>query len=197
MKFIEELMGFIKRNGLKSIFFHTVELYFGAILRILPGIEGLVLRAWFYRMMFKSCGPGLLIYPAVYIIFSRKISVGKRVAINVGSYLDGRGGITIGDHVLIGPNCVIASCEHTFKDVNTPIYQQPVKYAPIKIERDVWIGANSFIKCGVTIKEGSVIAAGTVVTKDVPSFCIFGGVPGKVIKFRKESDSPFLEGGTT
>lgn len=186
MNIIAELAGFLKRNGATTIIFHVMEIYVGAVFRVLPGVEGLFLRGLFYRMMFKSCGGNLLIYPSVYIIFSRKIFVGKRFAVNVGSYLDGRGGITIGDNVLIGPNCILVSCEHGYSRTDIPMCQQDIKYAPIRIANDVWIGGNCVIKSGVTINEGSIVAAGTVVTKDVPPYCIFGGVPGQVISYRKQ-----------
>ena len=185
MNLLKEIMDFIRRNGIKAVFLHMVEIYIGAILRIFPGGEGLFLRSIFYKMLFKSCGGNLLVYPSVYIIFSHRISVGKRVAFNVGTYLDGRGGITIGDHVLVGPNCILASCEHGYKRTDIPMSQQEIKYASITVGNDVWIGGNCVIKSGVTIHVGSLIAAGTVVTKDVPAYAIFGGVPGQVIGSRK------------
>ena len=185
MNLVRECIGFVKRNGLKTIAVHLLEVYAGAVLRVLPGPEGLFLRNFFYRIIFKSCGKTLLIYPSVYIIFSHKISVGKRLAINVGSYLDGRGGITIGDNVMIGPNCVLSSCEHGHSRTDIPMAEQNHTYAPIMIGNDVWIGGNCVIKSGVTISDGSIIAAGAIVTKDVPPYCIFGGVPGQVIGYRK------------
>jgi acetyltransferase-like isoleucine patch superfamily enzyme len=187
MKFFEEITAFIRRNGILAILFHLIEIYVGAFLRIFPGPEGLLLRQLFYKLMFKKNAGGLLIYPSVYIIFCRRIAVGQRVAVNVNTYIDGRGGLTIGDHVLIGPNCVLGTAEHTFDDLKTPIYKQPVKMAPITIGNDVWLGANVFVRGGVTIGDGSVVAAGTVVTKDVPPGCIFGGVPGKVLRYRDPS----------
>lgn len=189
MKLIIELFRFIQRNGVKIILFHMLEVYVGALFRYLPGPEGIFLRSICYRwFFFKSSGHSLIIYPNVYIIFSRRISVGKRVAINVNCYLDGRGNISIGNYVLVGPNCMLGSCEHNYKDVDVPIYQQPVKYAPIKIGNDVWICANVIVKCGVSIGDGSVIAAGSVVIEDVPPYCVFGGNPGKVIKYRKKNN---------
>lgn len=185
MKLFQELLGFIKRNGIKTVFIHAFETYIGAILRALPGVEGLFLRGLFYRAIFRSSKGGLILYPSVYIIFSHRISVGERVAINVNTYLDGRGGISIGNGVLIGPNCILTSTGHHFEDVTTPIYLQPVKYGPIVIEDDVCIGGNTVITPGVTIGKGSVIAACTLVVKDVPPYCLFGGVPGKVIGSRK------------
>ena len=185
MNLIREAFYFIKRNGLLNILFHFLEVYIGALFRPLPGIEGLFLRGIFYRLLFKRARGNPFIYPSVYIIFSRHISVGRRVAINVNSYLDGRGCISIGDYVMIGPGCVIVSCEHGYKDLNTPMYKQSIQYKPVVIENDVWIGGNVTIKSGVTIGSGSIITAGTLVSKDVPPNTVFGGVPGDVIKERK------------
>ena len=180
-----EISGYIKRNGFKIVFFHLIEIYFGFLFRYLPGIEGFFFRSLLYKLLLKSKGPDLYIYPGVHMIFSRKICIGQRVAINTGTYIDGRGEVRIGNYVMIGPNCLIVSCEHGYARTDVPMYQQPIKYAPIVISDDVWIGGNAVIKSGVTIGEGSVVAAGTVVTSDVPSYCVFGGVPGKVIKYRR------------
>jgi acetyltransferase-like isoleucine patch superfamily enzyme len=184
---LTELRDFIKRNGFKSVFAHVVEIYAGFIFRYLPGIEGLFLRSFLYRMLFSHCGKGLIIYPNVYVIFSHRISVGTRVAINTGTYVDGRGTIKIGNYVLIGPNCVISSCGHGFKRLDIPMYRQPVEYGQVTIDDDVWIGANVTIKQGVHIHKGSIIAAGAVVTKDVPEYCVYGGVPAKFLSDRKEA----------
>ena len=86
-----ELVAFVKRNGLKNIAAHVLELYIGAILKLLPGVEGLYLRGMFYRLLFREAGGDLLIFPGVHIMFSNKIKVGKRVAINTGTYIDGGG----------------------------------------------------------------------------------------------------------
>jgi acetyltransferase-like isoleucine patch superfamily enzyme len=181
---LKEFLDFIRRNGIINSFLHLLEIYMGCLLRFLPGIEGVVLRSFFYRRMFKTAGSKLIIYPNVYIIFSNHISVGDRVAINVGTYMDGRGGITIGDNVMIAPNCVISSAEHNFDRTDIPMCRQPVKYGEIKIGNDVWIGANVFIKAGLVIHDGSIIAAGSVVTKDVQPYSIYGGNPAKLISNR-------------
>lgn len=107
------------------------------------------------------------------------------MAINTGTYIDGGGEIEIGDHVLIGPNCGISSREHSFESLEVPMCYQPAKYGKITIGSDVWLGVNVFVKRGGRIHAGCVIAAGTVVTKDVPPFSIFAGVPVRVIGSRK------------
>jgi maltose O-acetyltransferase len=188
-----ELTGFVKRNGVGTIVVHAVELYFGWLFRSLPGPEGIWLRAMFYKLLFKHAGPKLLIYPGCYIIFSHRITAGKRVAINVGTYLDGRGGIVFGDNVMIGPRCVLSSCEHGFARTDVPMCQQPIAYAPITIEDDVLIGGNVCIKGSVTIHRGSIVGAGSVVTHDVPPYAVVGGVPARIIRNRMETDSVKLQ----
>lgn len=190
---VGEFLAFAKRNGIRTILSHVSELYGGWLFRTLPGPEGIFLRGALFRLLSKHCGPNLIIYPGVYIIFAHRITFGKRVAINVGSYLDGRGGITIGNNVMIGPGCVISSCEHGFANLDAPMCQQPITYAPITIEDDVWIGGNVCIKSGITIHRGSIVGAGSVVTHDVPPYAIVGGVPAKTIRSRTQEVTPTEE----
>lgn len=184
-----EFGAFFKRNGLRTILVHLIELYGGWLLRSLPGPEGIWLRGLFYRSLFRGDGRSLLIYPGCYIIFSSRIAVGKRVAINVGTYLDGRGEIVIGDNVMIGPHCILASCEHGFARTDVPMCEQPITYAKITLEDDVWLGGHVCVKSGITIGRGSIVGAGSVVTHDVPPFSIVGGVPAKLIRERKTMSS--------
>ncbi len=146
-----------------------------------------MLRGLFYRGLLRSAGKSLLIYPSVYIIFSRRMSVGLRVAINVGTYIDAGGGLEIGDHVMVGPHCVISTREHSIEPTGVPMCYQPVQYGKIVIGNDVWIGANVSIRGGVKVGDGSVVAAGAVVIEDVPTNAIVGGVPAKVLRYRDNS----------
>ena len=184
---LQEFLAFLKRNGLGNTIIHLLELYIGFILRVLPGPEGFYLRSFFYRLLFKKCGKNLILYPGVYIAFSNNVSVGTRVAINRGVYIDGRGGIQMGDFVLIGPNCVFSSCDHGHARSDIPMYPQPVGLGCIIIGDDVWIGANVTVTKGITIGDGCIIAANSVVTKDVPPNSIWGGVPAKHISSRKNT----------
>lgn len=191
-----EILAFIRRNGLRAIFTHVLEIYIGALLRWLPGVEGLVLRGWFYRALFQEAGASLLVFPNVYIIFSHRMSVGRRVAINVGTYIDAGGTLEIGDHVMIGPHCVISTRDHSTDPIGVPMCHQPVQYGKIRIGNDVWIGANVCIRRGTSIGEGSVIGAGSVVTKDVPPNAIVGGIPARILRFRdgtRQAPAPEIE----
>ncbi|WP_415930427.1 acyltransferase, partial [Zhenpiania hominis] len=114
------------------------------------------------------------------------ITVGKNVFINTGCRFQDQGGIRIGDHVLIGHNVVLATLNHDF----APYNRATMHPAPIHIEDRVWIGANATVVPGVTIGENSIVAAGAVVTKDVPPNTIVGGVPAKVLKRIDENGNP-------
>ena len=118
------------------------------------------------------------LFPPFYTDCGKNIRLGKRVFINSGCKFQDQGGITIGDDVLIGHNCVIATLNH----VMDPDRRADMVPAPVRIGNKVWIGANVTILQGVTIGEGAVIAAGAVVNKDVPPRAVVGGLPAKVIK---------------
>lgn len=92
------------------------------------------------------------------------------------------GPVTIGDHVIIAQNVVISGLNHGYEDVNIPIKDQPCTTAEIIIEDECWIGANAVITAGVRIGKHSVVAGGSVVTKNVPAYSIVGGNPAKVLK---------------
>ena len=108
------------------------------------------------------------------------IKVGENVFINSNSYLMDGGGITIGDNVFIGPSCGLYTAHHPFN------YQDRNKgwelAKPIHIGSNIWFGASVTVTPGVSIGDGSVIAAGSVVTNDIPPNSLAAGVPAKVIR---------------
>ena len=118
------------------------------------------------------------VFPPFYIDFGKNIHLEANVFINAGCHFQDQGGIYIGEGSLIGHNVVLATLNH---DLN-PERRQICIPAPIYIGKNVWIGSNSTILAGVTIGDNAVVAAGAVVTKDVPSDTIVGGVPAKRIK---------------
>lgn len=114
------------------------------------------------------------------------IKVGSGSSINQYVVVNGYGGVSIGDGVLIAAFTSIFSSNHKFDRVDIPIkYQGLSSKGGVTIENDVWIGTHSIILDGVTIGHGSVVAAGTVVTKSVAPYSIVAGVPGKIIGSRK------------
>jgi len=130
------------------------------------------------RLTGKKIDETFRLFPPFYTDFGKNISIGKDVFINSGCHFQDQGGITIGDGSLIGHNVVLATINH---DLN-PANNRKNHYAPIKIGSHVWIGSNATVLAGVTIGDWSVVAAGAVVTKDVPPNVVVGGVPARIIK---------------
>lgn len=110
--------------------------------------------------------------------FGANIKIGKDVFINKSCTFVDLGGIDIADKVLIGPDVKILSVNHPLD----PGSRRGVELKKVTIEKNVWIGASSVICPGVTVGENSVIAAGSVVTKNVPANSVYAGVPAKFIK---------------
>ena len=138
-------------------------------------------------------GPGdISVGEEIYIVDNAVLSavngslkIGSRFALNGNArVVADLGEIVIGDGVMIGPNVVIRASNHEVKDIDKPIWEQGQTGGSIVIGNDVWIGANAVIPANVTIGSHVVIAAGAVVTKDVPDFAIIGGVPAKILSYR-------------
>lgn len=92
------------------------------------------------------------------------------------------GPVRIGNHVNLAQGVVVSGLNHNFQDTSKCIDEQGVSTSPITIHDDVWIGANAVITAGVTIGSHSVVAAGSVVTRDVPNYTVVAGSPARIIK---------------
>jgi maltose O-acetyltransferase len=109
------------------------------------------------------------------------ISIGESVSIQPYTYISGQ--VDIGEGTRIANKVSIHAFNHGI-DRHNPINEQPLVTDKITIEKNVWIGTNSVILSGVTVGEGAVVAAGSVVTSDVPEYCIVAGVPAEKIDER-------------
>jgi acetyltransferase-like isoleucine patch superfamily enzyme len=118
------------------------------------------------------------IFPPFYTNFGKFIQIGKNVFINHACTFLDMGGITIEDNALIGPKVNLITENHPLD----PTDRKALITKPILIKRNAWIGAAATILPGVTIGENSVVAAGAVVSKDVPDNVVVGGIPAKFIK---------------
>lgn len=136
------------------------------------------IRDIFSRLTGKPVDDGFGIFPPFYTDCGKNITVGKNVFFNSGCKVQDQGGITIGDNALIGHNVVLATLNHNMDSE----HRADLIPAPIHIGKNVWIGANAVVLPGVTIGDGAVIAAGAVVTKDVPENTVAAGVPAKPIR---------------
>lgn len=113
------------------------------------------------------------------------LKIGNNSSIGPFGYIGCSGYIEIGNNVIMGPRVGIFAENHHYDDLDIPIKEQGVKRSFVKIEDDCWIASNVVILAGVTIGQGSVLASGSVITKDVLPFSVVAGVPAKVIKSRK------------
>ena len=114
------------------------------------------------------------------------INIGDRTGISARAYLAGQGGITIGNDVIMGPNVQIFSENHLFADLNLTIKEQGVTKQAVVIGNNCWLGGGSTILAGVTIGDGCVVAAGSVVTKSFPQNSVIAGIPAKLVKNRED-----------
>lgn len=121
----------------------------------------------------------VMIYPPFFTEHGLNTTFGENVFVNQGCTFMDRGGIRIGNGVMIAPKVSLITGGHPLPLAERREY---LSYAPIVIEDDVWIGAAAVVTQGVTIGAGAVIAAGAVVTRDVPAGTVVAGVPARVIK---------------
>ena len=169
---------------------------------------------WYIRMLaplYQHRGRGSKIYRSVRMDTPpyRTFSLGRQSVVESFSCINNAvGDVVIGDHTRIGIHCTVigpvtigshvnlaqgitaTALNHNFEDTGKRIDQQGVSTIPVVIGDDVWIGANAVILPGVTIGRHSVVAAGAVVTKDVPDFTVVGGVPAKILKTLKPQSTP-------
>ena len=137
------------------------------------------IRAVFSELIGSAVDEGFSLIPPFYTTGGENIRLGRNVFINQNCTMYDLGGIDIGDDVMIGPNVSLITSSHPLE----PSQRRALVIArPIVIERNVWIAAGATIIGGVTIGENSVVAAGSVVTHDVPPNSLAGGNPARVIR---------------
>lgn len=182
-QFIKKILSIIGYYGfaifLPDLFFWSPQFRFGNKLRV-----------FFCRGLFKKCGSHILIGKHAQFGYGDSIEIGSNSSIGPGAKILGigwGGELIIGNDVMMAPDVVIITSGHYHDDVNKPMNLQGSYTTKVEIKDNVWIGMRCIILGGVTIGEGSIIGAGSVVTKDIPAYSIAGGVPAKVIKSRRET----------
>lgn len=144
-----------------------------------------LLKSFFIRIQGGTVGKKVVFYPGIKINPAFNITLGDNVDLAWGVLITTGGGVEIGERTLIGYNTQIFSANHIIPKNRGRIFGSGHdRQKPVKISNDVWIGAACVILPGITIGEGAIVAAGSVVTKDVEAFSIVGGNPAKLIKYR-------------
>lgn len=156
---------------------HDLNIYFIYITGNIPSHR---FREFMYRNIFKvKLSKNSIIYWKCRFFRPSNVHINNNTIIGDNAFLDGRGGLYIGCNVNIAGNFKVYTMEH---DITSPTFESTSD--SVYIDDYVYIGTNVMIMPGVHIHEGAVIASGAVVTKDVPSWCMYGGVPAKYIKDR-------------
>lgn len=170
----------------------TLVLYY-TILQFLPATDNAyrvysvirIIRSWVGIFVFDKCGKSVNIEHKANFGTGRGISIGDRSGIGINAKI--RGPLSIGSDVMMGPDVIIITSNHEIRRTDVPMRTQGATPSrKVTIEDDVWIGARVIILPGVKIGRGVVIAAGAVVTSDIPDYAIVGGIPARVIKYRKK-----------
>jgi len=150
------------------------------ILHLIGCVPSHFIRRFFYRLSGIKIGKGSTIHTKARFYDPRNITLGADTIIGEEVTLDGRAKLTIGNHVDIATEVMIFNSQHEVDDENFTAHDRPVF-----IEDYVFIGPRSIILPGVKIGKGAIVAAGAVVSRDVPPYAIVGGVPAKIIGERK------------
>lgn len=162
----------------------VIWLIYTHLLSRIPYSLGTKIREVTLRRLLKRFGDGAYVSTGVRLLNPQQISLGNNVGIPRDVTLDGRGGLAIGDDTMIGFESIILTSTHISKDKDVPIRKQGMFCAPVKIGRNAWLGARVIILPGVSVGDRAIIAANSVVDKDVPADTVYGGVPAKFIRER-------------
>lgn len=146
------------------------------------GKTAIFLRYCLLAKRAKSFGANVYFGTNVVVKNCSKMTVGENVSFHDLCYIDAIGGLFVGNNVSIAHSSSIITFNHTWAEFSLPIKYNPVELSEVIIEDDVWIGCGVRIMPGVRIGTRSIVAAGAVVTKDVPSGTLVVGVPAKVVR---------------
>jgi len=171
--FLASLLRFVPRVFL--LFLWDINSVFGN--KLFVGIRYIILKA-----LIPELGDNVYVGKYVVIKNHRNIRIRDNVSIHDYSYVDGLGGLQIGNNVSIAHNCSILTTNHKWSDKSIPIKYNREELGRVEIMDDVWLGCGVRVLAGVTIGNRSIVGAGAIVTKDVGSNALVGGVPAKLLK---------------
>ncbi|MBI5094609.1 MAG: glycosyltransferase [Candidatus Hydrogenedentes bacterium] len=187
------------RRVLRGVWRPFLKLLYHCVAKQLPssysdlgGRVSNALRIWICKGLFCGRCDALHIERNAHLGYWDKITIGSGSSIGENAYIDAE--VSIGDDVMMGRDVVILGRNHEFSDTTLPMrFQGFGPHRPVRIGNDVWIGLRVIILPGVSVGEHSIIGAGAVVTSDVPEYAIVGGVPAKIIGWRRSSERMAFE----
>ena len=175
IKLLVKIIGIVPRNFREKLF---------VLFRNIKGKKGMLFRYILLKTLARKVGDNVSIHEDVYLLNVKNLSVGTNVSIHPQCYIECCGGITIGNDVAIAHNTTILSVEHKYTNIKEPIKYQGFELKQTCIESNVWVGAKAIILAGVKVMSGSIVGAGSVVTKDVAENVIVVGNPAHELKKR-------------
>lgn len=177
---------FLLKRRFWYFFYYAFAQHLPASYRFQPlGKFAKICRAMACRRLFRQCGQRINVEKGANFYTGWEIEIGDDSSLGIDCMIPYD--LKVGKDVMMGPYVTIVGENHNFARRDIPMRLQGYqKFPPVRIEDDVWIGACAIILPGITIGRGAIIAAGAVVTKDVPPYAICGGNPARVIKFRGE-----------
>lgn len=152
----------------------------------MPGYQlGYALRRLLMKYILDECGCGIVVKQHCKIGSATGLKVGDRSQLGDNARIGQH--VKLGCDVVMGPDVIIMANAHAFEDPSTPINKQGAQpINPVTVGDDVWLGTRAIILPGVTIGKGAIVAAGAIVTRDIPAFAIAGGNPARIIRYRGE-----------
>ncbi len=154
-------------------------------------------RVYLLSNICRSIGSGCLIRSGVIVNLPRNLSVGSNSGLGFRAIISCEDSVTIGDRVLMGADVIIYTSNHVWSERDATYIGQGLETSPVSIGSDTWIGARSIILPGVSIGQGATLAAGCVVSRDVPDYAVVGGVPARVLKVKAASGVPSMSAAAT
>jgi len=133
----------------------------------------------------RSVSENITVESGVFLGDARDIEIGRNVQINEDCWIRN---VSIGEDVMLAPRVMVLNYGHNAESVDVPMNSQGVRVYPrTVIENDVWVGAAAIVMPGVKVCTGSIVAAGSIVTKDTEPYSVVGGNPARLIKYRKNN----------
>ncbi|MGE0754805.1 MAG: DapH/DapD/GlmU-related protein [Alphaproteobacteria bacterium] len=176
------------QSGAAKLFRLAIYVLYSAVFRFTPEDYRpyALFFPWLRRCMVAyyviACGDGLRVKHNADV--SPNIRLGKHSELGTRCMI--QSGVSIGDHVIMGPDVKIYAKNHRFDRLDIPMSEQGETLLETRVGNDVWIGANVLIMAGVSVGDHAILAAGSVITKDVPPYAIVGGNPASLIRLRAE-----------